>query len=597
MLLKASVVLALSLCVTSATAQVTPDEALLYFDFGKGMRNLGKAGGNLTLPEEIAINKSGHLEFIDSQSAHLDAKGTKAISAAFSSTRSLSAGGWFFCRRIGEQVFLRRGQLEVGPLGERLFRPSQEFVNFCLGTDQHGFLMGTINGNGTMPFTHVTICDVPEHSWQQLVVVKDNEGFHHFYRNGVHVHSDRASMWAPSLQAWKETTRGENETIHLAMPAGGLIGETWIVGRALTDEDVADDFRAKQGRYRATPPRRVPEFREVFAQAAGDADEFDREPVLREVRKLLGSFPDAAPSLEAKVVSEEDCGRYLRRKVVFTVQPDDRLPAWLLVPKVLKGRVPAVICFYGTTGGAGKDVTVGLSGRRPGTKPERNMSFALDVVEAGMIALAPDYLRDGERRVADDVPYDTKRFYEKFPDWSIHGKDIWDTMRAVDYLQSLEIVDPDQIGMMGHSYGGHSTIFAAALEPRIKVAVANGPVSAFREHGMHWAVPKGASNSQSLPALRPYILDPTVKLPVTFAQWTALIAPRRLWVGQAVGERRPLEESNYAYVRNAYRGLDAVKNVQYLWYAGDHDFPPTARAAAIDWFRQGFSMTSASRTE
>jgi hypothetical protein len=86
-------------------------------------------------------------------------------------------------------------------------------------------------------------------------------------------------------------------------------------------------------------------------------------------------------------------------------------------------------------------------------------------------------------------------------------------------------VDPDKIGMTGHSYGGHSTIFTAALEQRIKVAVANGPVSDFLHHGLHWAVPKGGGNSQSMPALRPYVLDHTQPLPVTFYEFTALIAP------------------------------------------------------------------------
>jgi len=73
-------------------------------------------------------------------------------------------------------------------------------------------------------------------------------------------------------------------------------------------------------------------------------------------------------------------------------------------------------------------------------------------------------------------------------------------------------VDPEKIGMTGHSYGGHSTIFTAAFEPRIKVAVANGPVSDFLHHGMHWAVPMGASNSQSLPKMRPYVLDHTLPI-------------------------------------------------------------------------------------
>ena len=159
-------------------------------------------------------------------------------------------------------------------------------------------------------------------------------------------------------------------------------------------------------------------------------------------------------------------------------------------------------------------------------------------------------------------------------------------MRAIDYLETLEFVDAQRIGMVGHSYGGHSTIFAAALEPRIRVAVANGPVSAFREHGLHWAVPKGGRNSQSLPAMRPYILNPELPLPVTFAEITALVARRPLLIGQAVGERRPGEEENCAVVSQVYENLGAAEKVRYIWYAGDHDFPPEARAAAGDWFRR-----------
>ena len=97
--------------------------------------------------------------------------------------------------------------------------------------------------------------------------------------------------------------------------------------------------------------------------------------------------------------------------------------------------MPAIICFYGTTSGAGKDTTVGLSGGKPGTPPERNRAFAVDMAEAGFVALAADYLRDGERIKPGRRPYDTTDFYKQFPDWSVHGKDAWDTMRAVDYLQ------------------------------------------------------------------------------------------------------------------------------------------------------------------
>jgi hypothetical protein len=54
----------------------------------------------------------------------------------------------------------------------------------------------------------------------------------------------------------------------------------------------------------------------------------------------------------------------------------------------------------------------------------RHAVFAIDMVEAGFVALAPDCLRDGARIQPGQRPSDTTRFYEQFPHWSIHGKDI-----------------------------------------------------------------------------------------------------------------------------------------------------------------------------
>ena len=48
---------------------------------------------------------------------------------------------------------------------------------------------------------------------------------------------------------------------------------------------------------------------------------------------------------------------------------------------------------------------------------------------------------------------------------------VWDGIRAVDYLLSRPEVDPERIGCTGQSGGGTMTMYLAALEPRIKVAV------------------------------------------------------------------------------------------------------------------------------
>jgi hypothetical protein len=53
-----------------------------------------------------------------------------------------------------------------------------------------------------------------------------------------------------------------------------------------------------------------------------------------------------------------------------------------------------------------------------------------------------------------------------------------------------------------------------------------------------------------------------------------------------VGERRPREEESHAAVAAVYAALGAPERVRYVWYAGDHDFPPEARRAAVEWMRR-----------
>jgi hypothetical protein len=502
--------------------------------------------------------------------------------------RAMTVGGWFRPKESGEQLFFHRGSLEAGPNGERMFRPREDWVNFLVGTDRHGFFMGAVNGNGAMPFPLVTLNEVAPGTWNQLVVVKTADGHQKFYQNGALVWTDLDAAAAPKVTPFRESAPGEPIRLSSAT------GEAWIYPRELDADEIRKDYEAKKARYAPAPPGKPVALRSMDARPAPDlwkepvtAENWPatRERILKGVRDIFGAMPEEKAPLDPKVLGEEDGGSYVRRKVSIQVEPGDRMPAYLLIPKNLKGRVPAILCFYGTTSGAGKETTVGLSGPKPGTPPAKNRAFAVDMAEAGFVAFAADYLRDGERIRPGKRPYDSSDFYEKHPDWSIHGKDAWDSMRAIDYLQSLDFVDGERIGMVGHSYGGHSTIFTMMAEPRIKAGWANGAVSDFVEHGMHWASPKGAGSSQSLPAMRPYLLEKR-KPPITFYEVTALIAPRPLAVGQAVGERRPREEENCAAVGEVYRALGAGDRVRYVWYPGDHDFPPHVRKEAVEWFRK-----------
>src|SRR5262249_30299371 len=141
--------------------------------------------------------------------------------------------------------------------------------------------------------------------------------------------------------------------------------------------------------------------------------------------------------------------RFVRKKLTFAPEKDDRVPAYLFVPLERSGKLPAVLCLHQTVR-IGKGETA-----RPGGAP--NPHYAVHLAERGYVTLAPDYPNFGEYTFEN-----YKRGYQ-----SGTMKAIWNNMRAVDLLQSLPEVDPKRVGCIGHSLGGHNTMYTAAFDVRI----------------------------------------------------------------------------------------------------------------------------------
>lgn len=187
-----------------------------------------------------------------------------------------------------------------------------------------------------------------------------------------------------------------------------------------------------------------------------------RKEIERKWLDILGDFPSEVPELNIKmkeVAREDGITRY---HVSFNSEPDDRVTAWLLVPDADREKpTPAVICIHSTTWGSGKDQVIGLSGLRPvdpPRDPQVGADYGLTHAQHGFITLSIDIITDGERIESKRRVMDTRVFYKKHPEWSMIGKTIWDCMRGVDFLETLDFVDHDQIGVTGLSLGGHMAI-------------------------------------------------------------------------------------------------------------------------------------------
>jgi pimeloyl-ACP methyl ester carboxylesterase len=287
------------------------------------------------------------------------------------------------------------------------------------------------------------------------------------------------------------------------------------------------------------------------------------------MQDVMGPLPPAEKAVppDVKATEEVKAERYIRKKITFAVEKDDRPPAYLFLPMGVKGKVPAVLCLHQTNGAVGKKEPAGL-----GNKP--NLFYALHLAERGYVTLAPDYPNFGEYKI--DV---YERGYQ-----SASMKAVWNNMRAIDLLQSLPEVGAEKIGCIGHSLGGHNTMFTAAFDERIKALVSSCGFTSFPKY--YNGNLKGWSHRGYMPRIASvYELKPE-KMPFDFPEVVASFAPR------AFLACAPLHDDNFevsgvkdciAAAEPVYELLGAKEKLSATYPDCKHDFPPETRKVAYEW--------------
>jgi len=294
-----------------------------------------------------------------------------------------------------------------------------------------------------------------------------------------------------------------------------------------------------------------------------------RERILHGFAGVTGALPHYPGPwpLDLKVVSEEETSAYVRRKITFSAGPEDRLSAWLLIPKAATAPMPAVLCLHQTTD-IGKDEPAGL-----GENPD--LDYAHELAERGYVAISPDYPTFGENTNIPDA------YALGFG--SITAKGIWNHRRALDLLANLPEVDPGCIGCIGHSLGGHNALFLEAVDTRIRAAVTSCGFSTFASY--YDGDLRGWAQQRYMPRIETvYGLDPA-RMPFDFDGILAVIAPRGVFVSA------PVSDANFALegvkeavdrARPVFDGLQAGDRLVAIHPEAEHSFPEAARLQAYE---------------
>ncbi len=293
------------------------------------------------------------------------------------------------------------------------------------------------------------------------------------------------------------------------------------------------------------------------------------------IQLVMGPLPgnDRRVPLDVEVISEERTEKYLRRKLKFTPEPGDRVPAWLLIPHGLTDtqKAPAMLCLH-QTNNVGKNEPAGLGGLK-------SLYYAHELAERGFVCIVPDYPSFGE------YPYDFKKQGAHYASGSM--KAIWNNMRAVDLLESLPNVEKSRIGVIGHSLGGHNALFTAAFDERLKAVVTSCGFTPF--HDYYKGKLAGWTSDRYMPRIRDVYGNDPDRVPFDFYEIVGTLAPRGLF------SNSPVHDSNFdldgvkkAFQKGSdvYSLFDAKSQLQLVTPDAPHDFPEAERLKAYEWLQR-----------
>lgn len=315
--------------------------------------------------------------------------------------------------------------------------------------------------------------------------------------------------------------------------------------------------------------QKVSQISERFLDGARSRSEWEnRLPRLREEYfEMLGLSPlPEKTDLKATVVGSMEREGVVIDKLHFQSRPGLYVTGNFYRPKGNSARLPTVlyVCGHSNRGRDGNKTAF----------QDHGAWFA----QNGYNCLMIDTLQLGEVAGHHHGTYNLNRWWWHSRGYTPAGVECWNGIRALDYLSTRPDVDADRLGVTGISGGGAATIWIAAADPRVKVAV---PVS-------------GMSDLES------YVSNKIINghcdcmlMHNTYAwEWTtiaALIAPRPMMFANSDNDPIFPMDANRRIaerLRRVYTMYGQPERFAEYVSRGGHEYRPDLRIAVFSFFNQ-----------
>jgi dienelactone hydrolase len=266
---------------------------------------------------------------------------------------------------------------------------------------------------------------------------------------------------------------------------------------------------------------------------------------------LLPMLPKA--SLRPKVVRRLEYADYSIETVLLETLPGYYLGGNLYRPLRKKGRLPAVLLPHGHW----------KKGRLENQPVYSVPALGINLARQGYVVFAYDMVGYNDTR---QTPHSFGGWAETL--WSFHplGLQLWNSIRALDYLTSLPDVDAHRIAATGASGGASQTFLLTAVDDRIGYAAPVNMISAYMQGG------------------DPCEEAPNLRVDTFNVEIAAMTAPRPMLVVSSTRDwtrHTPTEE--FPAIRRIYELYGAAGNVQNAHIDAEHNYNRQSREAVYQF--------------
>jgi dienelactone hydrolase len=280
----------------------------------------------------------------------------------------------------------------------------------------------------------------------------------------------------------------------------------------------------------------------------------------------LDPMPEKTP-LNAQVFDRLESQNCTIEKVLLETLPGTWLGGNLYRPKNSPRKHPAVLNPHGHW----------TYGRLENQPLDSGPEFGMNLARQGYVAFLWDMVGYNDTL---QLPHTFGSPQEQLWGFGPFGMQLWNAIRALDFVASLDDVDPKRIGVSGASGGGTQTFTLAAVDDRVAF---DAPVS------MVSAIYAGGDFCENAPGMRVHANNMEI---------AAMMAPKPMLLVAATGDwTKNTMTEEFPAIRKIYELYGAADNIDAVIFDAPHNFAKPAREAVYKFFgKHVLNLSDAKKT-